>query len=132
VPDAAISVIQVAKQFGDVVALDRVSFEVRRGEVLGFLGPNGAGKTTALRIVAGFLDADAGRVTIGGVDVADDPRAAQRQLGYLPEGAPLPGEMRVDEYLAHRARLKDVPRARVRARVDDVLGRALISDVRAP
>jgi ABC-2 type transport system ATP-binding protein len=112
---AVIAVEHIAKRFGRVQALDDVSFRAGKGEVVGFLGENGAGKSTALRIVAGFLAPDAGRVAIDGVDVGDDPRAAQRRLGYLPEGAPLHDDMRVADWLAYRARLKGVSRARVGA-----------------
>src|SRR6185503_14399593 len=79
-------------------------------EIVGFLGENGAGKTTTLRIVAGFLGADTGRVLVDGIDVGREPRAAQRRLGYLPEGAPLADDMRVVDYLRFRARLKGVAR----------------------
>ncbi len=97
---------ELAKRFGRVTALDGVSFSVARGEVAGFLGPNGAGKTTMLRLLGGYLVADAGQARIDGVDVADHPLDAQARLGYLPEGAPLPGDVRVEDYLRHRARLK--------------------------
>lgn len=127
---SVIAVDAVSKAFGSVQALDRVSFTVNRGEVVGFLGPNGAGKTTTLRIIAGFLGADAGRAVIDGVDVAQDPRAAQARLGYLPESCPLYGEMRVEEYLRYRARLKGVRGRDVAARVDAALGMAGIGDVR--
>ncbi len=125
-----IVVDDVSKTFGGVVALDRVSFSVKRGEVVGFLGPNGAGKTTTLRIIAGFLAADAGRVLVDGRDVATDGLAVRARLGYLPESCPLHGEMRVEEYLAYRARLKGVPRGEIAARVDGALAMARVGDVR--
>jgi ABC-2 type transport system ATP-binding protein len=120
----------LCKRYGATTALADVSFTVGRGEVVGFLGPNGAGKTTTLRILAGFLPADAGRALIDGLDVARAPLAAQRRLGYLPEGAPLYDDMLVEDFLAHRARLKGAPRARVRdalaaARALDVAGRRI-------
>jgi ABC-2 type transport system ATP-binding protein len=125
-----ISVEGVSKRFDRLQALDGVTFRVGRGEVVGFLGPNGAGKTTTLRIIAGFLMADAGRVLVDDIDVAADPRGAQRRLGYLPEGAPAYEEMRVVDYLAHRARLKGAARARVAAaleaaRAGEVAGRRI-------
>ncbi len=110
-----ISLEGVGKSFGRLRALDGVSFQIAPGEVVGFLGPNGAGKTTTLRITCGFLAADEGRVLVGDVDVGADPVAAQRHLGYLPEGAPLPEDMRVARYLEHRARLKGAARGRVEA-----------------
>jgi ABC-2 type transport system ATP-binding protein len=120
----------LVKRFGRTTALDGVSFTVETGQVVGFLGPNGAGKTTTLRIVAGFLAADAGRVLVDGIDVGREPLAAQRRIGYLPEGAPSYEEMRVEDYVAYRARLKGAPRARVAAalaaaHVDDVAGRRI-------
>jgi ABC-2 type transport system ATP-binding protein len=124
-------VIQVeglVKRYGRITALDGVSFTVGRGQVVGFLGPNGAGKTTTLRIIAGYLPADGGRAVVDGIDVAADPIGAQRRLGYLPEGAPAYDDMRVEDYLGYRARLKGAPRARVAAalaaaRALDVAGR---------
>jgi ABC-2 type transport system ATP-binding protein len=111
-------------------AVDDISFEVHPREILGFLGPNGAGKSTTLRIVTGYLAATSGRVTINGRDVFKEPEAAKRVIGYLPETVPLYPEMRVEEYLAYRAALKKVPRARRRKAVDSVLGRCRIGDVR--
>lgn len=113
-----IRAVDLSKSYAGVQALDRVSFEARPGEVLGFLGPNGAGKTTTMRILTGYLPASGGRAEICGIDVATDSLAARAKLGYLPESVPLYPEMRVDEYLAYRAGLKQVPdRAR---RIDAV------------
>jgi ABC-2 type transport system ATP-binding protein len=125
-----IKVDGLVKRFGRTTALDGISFAVEAGQVVGFLGPNGAGKTTTLRILAGFLAADAGRAWIDGIDVGRDPLAAQRRIGYLPEGAPLHDDMRVEDYVAYRARLKRAPRARVAAalaaaHVDDVARRRI-------
>jgi gliding motility-associated transport system ATP-binding protein len=120
----------LAKQFGAVRALAGVSFRVARGEVVGFLGPNGAGKTTTLRILAGFLAADAGRALVDDRDPALDPIAVKRRVGYLPEGAPLYPDMRVGDYLRYRGRLKHVPRRALAAEVDRVLARARVADVR--
>ncbi len=125
-----IQVEGISRRFGAVQALDGVSFTVGRGEVVGFLGPNGAGKTTALRIIAGYLAAGAGRVRVDGIDVAEAPEAAQAKLGYLPENAPLYGDMRVGEYLAFRARLKGVARARLRSQVDEAIDRLALGDAR--
>ena len=107
----------ISKRFGGLTALDGVSFRVDRGEVVGFLGPNGAGKTTTLRIVTGYLHPDEGRVLVDGHDVAQAPLEARRRLGYLPESVPLHGELRVDEYLAFRARLKEVAPGQIDERI---------------
>ncbi len=113
-----IEVSALVKRYGPTVALDGVTFSVARGQVVGFLGPNGAGKTTTLRIIAGYLAADGGTATVDGIDVAADPLAAQRRLGYLAEGAPAYDDMRVEDYLGYRARLKGAPASRVAAALD--------------
>jgi ABC-2 type transport system ATP-binding protein len=83
----------LAKSFGKLRAVDGITLNVARGEVLGFLGPNGAGKSTTMRLITGFLEPDAGRARIAGFDVQDSPKEARKRLGYLPEGAPLYAEM---------------------------------------
>ena len=118
-----IRVEQLTKRYGPHVAVDDISFEVGEGEIFGFLGPNGAGKTTTLRIVTGFIAPTRGSVTVAGFDLFTHSLEARRRVGYLPENVPLYGEMRVREYLAYRARLKEVPRREVRARVDAALER---------
>jgi ABC-2 type transport system ATP-binding protein len=124
-----IRVSHLTRRYGAHVAVDDVSFEVRKGEVLGFLGPNGAGKTTTLRVLAGFLGPTAGTVAIDDRDVVEDSFEARRRIGYMPEGVPLPPEMRVVEYLRFRAELKRVPRSLRAPRVDDAMGKAAVVDV---
>lgn len=124
-----ISVEGLTKDYGSVVAVRDVSFEVGAGEVVGFLGPNGAGKTTTLRILAGFLGASAGRVSIAGFDVAGDSLKARQKLGYMPEAAPLYPELRVREYLSFRAALKQVPRRERKSAVERSLEQAAVRDV---
>jgi ABC-2 type transport system ATP-binding protein len=105
-----IEVIGLTKRYGAHVAVADLDFQVGRGEVVGFLGPNGAGKTTTLRMLAGFLGPSAGRATIAGIDVVEEPLRARERIGYMPENCPLYPEMRVEEYLRFRAELKRVPR----------------------
>lgn len=124
-----IEVQGLTKDYGTVMAVRDVSFSVGRGEVVGFLGPNGAGKSTTLRILAGFLGATSGKVTIAGFDIAEQSLEARAQLGYMPEAAPLYPELRVREYLEFRARLKRVPRAKRRQQVARALERAHVKDV---
>jgi ABC-2 type transport system ATP-binding protein len=119
----------LSKTYGSVKAVADVSFQVARGEVVGFLGPNGAGKSTTLRMLAGFLGPTSGTVRIGGHDLAADPIAARRQVGYMPETAPLYPEMRVGEYLAFRAELKGLPRPDRRPNVKSALRQVNIGDV---
>jgi ABC-2 type transport system ATP-binding protein len=124
-----IRVSHLTKRYGPQVAVDDVSFEVGKGEILGFLGPNGAGKSTTLRILAGFLGPTSGTVAIEGHDVASDSFEARRCIGYMPEAVPLYPEMRVVEYLRFRAELKRIPRAKRGASVDDAMTRAAVLDV---
>lgn len=98
----------LTKRYGETTVVSDLSFEIGAGEVVGFLGPNGAGKSTTLRMITGFLSPTAGSVTIAGVDVSEDPIAARASFGYMPEGVPLYPELRVSEYLKHRAELKGV------------------------
>jgi len=124
-----ISVQNLVKRYGSKVAVDDLSFDVDRGEVVGFLGPNGAGKSTTLRIIAGFLGLTSGEVRVDGSDIAKDSFGARQKLGYMPEAVPLYPEMRVREYLRFRAELKRVP-SRDRADfVWDAMGKANVRDV---
>ena len=124
-----IDVVGLSKRYHAVQAVDRLDFRVDRGEIVGFLGPNGAGKTTTMRMLTTFLAPTSGRAVLAGSDVLDDPLGVRRHVGYLPEGVPLPVEMRVREYLGFRARLKDIPRARRAAAIDRVLELCQIADV---
>jgi ABC-2 type transport system ATP-binding protein len=124
-----ISVSRLSRRYGAHIAVDDVSFEVGKGEVVGFLGPNGAGKSTTLRILAGFLAPTGGTVRIGGHDVVADSVGARRCVGYLPETAPLYPEMRVVEFLRFRAELKRVPRPLRRSSIDDAMAKAGVLDV---
>ena len=124
-----IKVQQLTKHFAGCVAVDGVSFEVARGEIVGFLGPNGAGKTTTMRILAGYLPATGGSASIAGYDVFRDSIEVRRRIGYLPENVPLYPEMRVDEYLHFRARLKGVHGRNRRKRVDEVKGMCGLGEV---
>lgn len=116
--DALICVEHVWRYYSTLCALQDVSFEVRRGEVLGFLGPNGAGKSTTMQIISGNLAPTRGRVWINGIDILDEPRRAKAHLGFLPELPPLYRELTVDEYLQYCARLHAIPRSRERAAID--------------
>lgn len=96
------------KHYGPIRAVDGISFEVRRGDILGFLGPNGAGKTTAMKLITGFLEPDSGSVEMAGHDVATHPLEIRRHIGYLPENAPAYGEMTVDGFLRFVAQARAV------------------------
>jgi ABC-2 type transport system ATP-binding protein len=115
------------KSYGPVAAVADLSFQVRRGEILGLLGPNGAGKSTALRMLIGFQYPDAGQVFLQGADVLHDGRRARASLGYLPESVPLYAEMPVRRYLQFFAALKEVPAPA--AEIDRVIARLDLSRV---
>ena len=127
--DILVRVDALERYFGDIAAVQGVSFEVRRGEVLGFLGPNGAGKSTTMQIIAGALAPSGGQVLVNGVDILDEPRAAKAQVGYLPEQPPLYRELTVDEYLRYSARLHRIPRDGVDRAVDRAKHRCGLADV---
>ena len=118
-----ISVSHLSRRFGSVLALDDVSFEVQKGEVVGFLGPNGAGKTTAMRILTGYLPATSGTAVVAGFDVARASLEVRRRIGYLPESVPLYREHRVREMLEFQARLHGLARADAARRIPAVLER---------
>ena len=125
-----IQVDNLTKYFGPVLAVDHVSFQVDRGEIVGFLGPNGAGKTTTMRILTGYLPATSGVARVAGHDVMTDSLGVRRNIGYLPESVPLYPEMRVEEYVHYRAKLKGVSRKERIARVDYCLDRCRLREVR--
>src|SRR5207249_4839451 len=124
-----IEVQHLTKRYGRVTAVDDVSFRVERGEILGFLGPNGAGKTTTMRILTGFMTATEGQAIVAGFNVFDQPIEAKRRTGYLPETPPLYPDMSVIEYLTFVAKIKGVPPAERRQRIQAVMERTRISDM---
>ena len=124
----AIAIENLSKSYGRIRALAEVGFTISPGEVIGLLGPNGAGKTTLMKILTGYLEPDAGEVRVHGVDVVADPLAAQRRIGYLPESAPLYGEMLVQEYLEMMAAMRGVPVERRRDRMREVIRATGLSD----
>jgi ABC-2 type transport system ATP-binding protein len=117
----AIEIHKLSKSYGHVRALSGVSFKIEPGEVIGLLGPNGAGKTTLMKILTGYLEPDTGDVRVHGIDVITNALAAQRRIGYLPESAPLYGEMLVQEYLEMMAEMRGVAPNRRRARMIEVI-----------
>ena len=125
-----IQVENVTKRYGPTLAVSDLSFEVQRGEILGFLGPNGAGKTTTMRIITGYLPPTEGRVRVAGFDVAEDPLEVKKRIGYLPELPPVYPDMTVTEYLDFVGRIKGVARGDLKKRVDEVSEKTSVTDVR--
>jgi ABC-2 type transport system ATP-binding protein len=125
-----IQVENLTKYFGPVLAVDAISFEVAQGEIVGFLGPNGAGKTTTMRILTTYLPATSGIARVAGYDVMTESMEVRQNIGYLPESVPLYPEMRVEEYLNYRAKLKGVERKQRPERIDYCLDHCRIREVR--
>lgn len=121
---------QLSKRFGARLAVDRVSFEVRAGEVMALLGPNGSGKTTILRILAGYLRPSSGTARVAGFDVVAEGLEARRHVGYVPEDVPLYPHMRVDEFLAFMGRLKGLAGRALQEGLASVCERLALSGVR--
>ena len=122
-PDSMIEIEGLTKRFGPISAVAGIDLAVAKGEVLGFLGPNGAGKSTTMKMVTGYLAPTAGRVRILGHDVEIDPIAAQKCVGYLPEGAPAYADMTPRQFLSFIAEIRGFTGDAVKARVDSVVGK---------
>ena len=124
-----IEVKNLRKSFGPVLAVRDISFGVEQGEVLGFLGPNGAGKSTTMRMITGYLTPDAGSVSIAGKDLGEEGLAAKRCIGYLPEGAPLYGDMTPYGFLCFIASVRGLSDSERRRRIDEVVGQVNLEPV---
>jgi ABC-2 type transport system ATP-binding protein len=125
-----ITVENLSKRYATKTAIEGMSFQVEKGEILGFLGPNGAGKTTTMRIITGYMPASEGTVRVDGYDVFDNPLDVRRRIGYLPENPPLYLEMTVTGYLRFVAKIKGVPKDKIHQEVARVMERASIADVK--
>jgi ABC-2 type transport system ATP-binding protein len=125
-----IKVEGLTKRYGRNVAVDNISFGVQKGQIVGFLGPNGAGKTTTMRVLTCFLPPTAGTAEVAGYDVLAAPMEVKRRIGYLPETPPLYPEMEVVEYLVFVGRLKGIGKTDLARRMDEVIERTAIGDVR--
>ena len=125
-----ISVKDLSKRYARNTAVDHISFEVEKGQIVGFLGPNGAGKTTTMRMLTCFLPPSSGTATVAGFDVLEAPFEVKKRIGYLPEAPPLYFEMRTAEYLTFVGRLKGLSGSDLQQRVDTVCERCAIGDVK--
>ncbi len=125
-----ITVKELTKRYARNTAVDHISFQVEKGQIVGFLGPNGAGKTTTMRILTCFLPPTSGTASVAGFDVFEQPLEVKKRIGYLPEMPPLYVEMRTDEYLTFVGKLKGLSGSELRQRVDAVCERCAIADVK--
>jgi len=119
----------IVKYYGDRLAVDGISFEVGKGEILGFLGPNGAGKTTTMRIITGYMPPTKGKVEVCGIDVLEKPVEAKKHIGYLPENPPVYSEMTVISYLKFVAKIKRVPKNKMKERLEFAIEKCGLKDV---
>jgi ABC-2 type transport system ATP-binding protein len=124
-----IEVKNLTKKYSGFTAVRDISFHVDRGEIVGFLGPNGAGKSTTMKILAGYLPPTDGHIKVAGFDVVNDSLEVRRRIGYMPENMPLYPDMRVNEYLRFRAKLKGVKKNRIKDRVEEVKRQCALQDV---
>jgi ABC-2 type transport system ATP-binding protein len=127
--DAMIEVRALTRRFGPILAVDDVSFAVERGSVLGFLGPNGAGKSTTMKMITGFLAPSSGTAVICGADIVDEPIAAKRRMGYLPEGAPAYPDMTPAGFLRFIARIRGFSGAEAKRRIGIAVERTSLASV---
>src|ERR1700732_436219 len=125
-----ITVTELTKRYARHTAVDHVSFEVQKGQIVGFLGPNGAGKTTTMRILTCFLPPTSGQATVAGFDVLEQPFEVKKRIGYLPETPPLYPEMETAEYLRFVGKLKGLSGAELERRIDYVCDRCFVGDVK--
>jgi len=125
-----IKVEGLTKRYGRTTAVDNISFEVQKGQIVGFLGPNGAGKTTTMRVLTCFLPPTEGKASVAGYDVMEQPLEVKKHIGYLPESPPLYPEMEVHEYLEFTGKIKGVSKSDLSRRVDEVTERCALGDVR--
>ncbi|HEV3202209.1 MAG TPA: ABC transporter ATP-binding protein [Bryobacteraceae bacterium] len=125
-----IKVEGLVKRYARTLAVDHISFEVEKGQIVGFLGPNGAGKTTTMRVLTCFLPPTSGKVNVAGFDVMEHPMEVKKRIGYLPETPPLYPEMEVFEYLTFVGKLKGIAANEIGKRVDEAMSRCAIGDVR--
>jgi ABC-2 type transport system ATP-binding protein len=125
-----IKVEGLTKRYGDVTAIEDISFQVGKGEIVGFLGPNGAGKTTTMRIITGFLPSTDGTVSVAGNDIFEKPMEVKKKIGYLPEQPPLYADMTVAGYLKFVSKIKGVPRSARSGAIDRVVERCGLKETR--
>ncbi len=124
-----IEVRELSKQYGDVTAVDSLSFKAETGQIMGFLGPNGAGKTTTMRMLTCYLPPTSGTASIDGFDIGEDSLEVRRRIGYLPEQPPLYLDMTVEAYLGFVAKIKGVPSVHLRSSLDDTMQKTGVSHV---
>src|SRR5712691_5427150 len=125
-----IKVENLSKRYARTTAVDQISFEVEKGQIVGFLGPNGAGKTTTMRILTCFMPPTGGTAQVAGFDVLESPMEVKKRIGYLPETPPVYPDMEVIEYLNFVGKIKHVPKDSLPRRINEVMEKCAVTDVR--
>lgn len=124
-----IEVKNVTKKYGDFIAVEDISFSIKKGEIIGLLGPNGAGKSTTMNMMTGFIEPTEGEIIIGGYDIVKKAQKAKEQIGYMPEGIPLYSDLTVKEFISYMADLKRVPKTEKKNRIQDVMNQTNLEEV---
>lgn len=125
-----INVKNVTKKYGKFKAVDNISFNIKKGEIIGLLGPNGAGKSTTMNMLTGFIEPTEGTIEIDGYDISKKPIKAKKAIGYMPEGVPLYKDMKVKEFVKYMAQLKDVPKKEIKENVRKTMEETWLTDVK--
>ena len=124
-----IEVKNITKKYGSTIAVDNISFKIKEGEVVGLLGPNGAGKSTTMNIITGFIEPTEGEVYVDGINMLKKPKTAKREIGYMPEGVPLYGELTVKEFVTYMAGIKKVDKKVLKDKVKQIIEQTGLADV---
>lgn len=124
-----IEVKNVTKKYGNLIAVDNISFSIKEGEIIGLLGPNGAGKSTTMNMMTGFIEPTDGEIIIGGYDIVKKAQKAKKQIGYMPEGVPLYSDLTVKEFIYYMADLKMVPKQEKKKQIEEVVKQTNLEDV---
>lgn len=124
-----IEVKNITKKYGSTIAVDNISFKIKEGEIVGLLGPNGAGKSTTMNIVTGFIEPTEGEVYVDGINMLKKPKKAKREIGYMPEGVPLYGELTVKEFVTYMAGIKKVDKKVLKDKVKKIIEQTGLADV---
>jgi len=124
-----IQVEDITKRYGFITAVDKINFEIEEGEVVGFLGPNGAGKSTTMNMITGFIEPTSGRILVDGYDISKKPKKAKKQIGYMPEGVPLYGDLTAKEFVTYMAELKGVKKKERKAMVQKAIEETGLTEV---
>lgn len=124
-----IEVKNITKKYGSFTAVEKINFEIKKGEIIGLLGPNGAGKSTTMNMITGYIEPTEGEIIINGYNISKNPKKAKAQIGYMPEGVPLYSDLTVKEFITYMAELKKVDRKTRKEKVEKIIEQTGLKDV---